>query len=531
MSQYFRLLIVVVTTPVILFAGCAQMFNGNLNELVTETRLTELPVDTELENYKYDSLAENAQSLRKLLESEAIDDDQTNTDSNPNDFVPEAQLVGHIEPIVQKPAIRLLPFLPEGQTDANVKNPIFHDLDSQPLAKSPVENKLVQMPPDKHVPPMPLHEKLVVGLVPVNKVRERETPATENSIPSTAPSLSFAKLPAIDGSKTELVAAGDDKLAPWMPPPFADSPKFESLDHLASDQTAKNNQAETAAVAIANEEFEANLKAHFEYVDQLVVQTMENKYAELIETRTEQAEPELLPWSDQLDKTIAALETEIKNKPETKIANEISDALKIMRSLEIMLNSNGQNAIANNEQLQQSWEHQIDALHTIIENSNSARPWASTASTALDQLNLATKPLRDAADLKLANSGFCRKVSGYGQYETFSTDQFKSNQPVLVYCEIENFTPTKTSEDGIEKFRTKISSSFWIKDSAGNIVQETDYPAVADYARNIRRDFFMHVPVQFADLQSGEYTLQLRVEDFGSGKTATLNQPLNFRIR
>ena len=126
---------------------------------------------------------------------------------------------------------------------------------------------------------------------------------------------------------------------------------------------------------------------------------------------------------------------------------------------------------------------------------------------------------------------FCKKITGYGQYTPFPKTEFHSDQKVLVYCEIENFAPLLETRDGVTNYQTQLSSSFWIKDADGHIVQQHDFPVVTDHARNLRRDFFMHLPVTLAQLKSGTYRLQVKVRDHGSGKSAELDQPLEFTIR
>jgi hypothetical protein len=152
------------------------------------------------------------------------------------------------------------------------------------------------------------------------------------------------------------------------------------------------------------------------------------------------------------------------------------------------------------------------------------------ASQALEHLQQAVHELQAIAELKLAFATFCNKIVGYGQYANYETNEFSPNQKVLVYCEIENFAPLLETKHGVTNYQTQLSSSFWIKDQAGLIVQQHDFPMVTDHARNLRRDFFMHLPVSFSDLPAGSYSLQIRVRDHGSGKTASLTSPLEFSI-
>jgi len=133
--------------------------------------------------------------------------------------------------------------------------------------------------------------------------------------------------------------------------------------------------------------------------------------------------------------------------------------------------------------------------------------------------------------LTISTAAFCSRVSGYGQYSPMNSLHFRSGQQTLVYCEIENYLPLAETVKDLTTYRTKIRSSISVINKDGQVVQKMEFPVVEDVARRFRQDFYMHLPVTIASLPEGDYSLQLTVEDLGSGKSANLDPPLSFSVR
>ena len=142
------------------------------------------------------------------------------------------------------------------------------------------------------------------------------------------------------------------------------------------------------------------------------------------------------------------------------------------------------------------------------------------------------EPAKPAVEetLKLVNANFCTSVSGYGQFDNFEQNRFGPNQHLLVYCEIENFKSSKEQDDSYVNFVTRLQGSYTILDAAGRQVDAYKFPVVEDVARNQRRDFYVHLPVQLSELAIGEYTLQVVIEDLHAQTSATLAKPLQFEV-
>jgi hypothetical protein len=133
--------------------------------------------------------------------------------------------------------------------------------------------------------------------------------------------------------------------------------------------------------------------------------------------------------------------------------------------------------------------------------------------------------------LQIANGALCTEVTGFGQFKPFRTSSFESGQRLLVYCEVDNYTSTLTVVDFENQFVTRLRGSYAIHDAENRVVQEADYPIVEDVARNQRRDFYMHFPIQLGDLQPGAYRIKLQIEDLNGNQTAALSTGMKFNVR
>ena len=134
--------------------------------------------------------------------------------------------------------------------------------------------------------------------------------------------------------------------------------------------------------------------------------------------------------------------------------------------------------------------------------------------------------------LTLTNAAFCTKISGFSQFTSFAANNFSGSQKTLLYCEVENQTSKQfTGLDGSLQFETVLLGSIVIYDANGKVVQTAKFPAIKDIARRQRHDFYVYFPVQFNDLTSGDYRLELSVEDVAGNETAVLQPLMSFSVR
>ena len=127
----------------------------------------------------------------------------------------------------------------------------------------------------------------------------------------------------------------------------------------------------------------------------------------------------------------------------------------------------------------------------------------------------ATARLSEASTLTVKNLAFCTEVSSYGVYQKFKADEFKANQPLLLYAEVENYKSDETAKG----FHTALRSSYQILDAQGRRVAENDLALTEEYCQNLRRDYFLRYFLSVPErIYAGKYTLQLTIVDTLSQK-------------
>ncbi len=158
---------------------------------------------------------------------------------------------------------------------------------------------------------------------------------------------------------------------------------------------------------------------------------------------------------------------------------------------------------------QEFWKHQVHGLGVFLDEQGAPVP-DRRARLALRELNQGLHHLAVASGLDVRNLAFCTQVFSFGNYVEFSPYEFRPNQEVLLYAEIENFA-AESRPDG---FETEMQGSYQIFDATGQRVAEHVFPAEKELCRNRRRDYFvpfrLYLPKRIAP---GPYTLQLTVED------------------
>lgn len=137
-----------------------------------------------------------------------------------------------------------------------------------------------------------------------------------------------------------------------------------------------------------------------------------------------------------------------------------------------------------------------------------------------DQALLAQQALTDWQDrqpVKIRQSLLCRKVRGYGVYETVEAQKLVAGKPhrVIVYAELEHFRSTVNGQGDHATHQVKLQQEISIyQQSDGFEVLKLAPVTIVDESHRRRRDFFV---VQMLDIPGrltvGQYTLKLRVTD------------------
>lgn len=526
---------------IVVFSGCAHFSGGNLLELVGDAG----PTKGEIDNYKFDPLHVNEKAIAitsNETELGNIEFDLTNEteNGNGNDFVGKLVLEkSKNEPSVIPHQIKESPEpFKTKQDEPTIKmSSSIHDRQESTQPIPPMSTSIESNSGTTNQNDPGKERGIIVGLQPVSEVPVSIFPDEIASLPKLGSELRISgETSSGDTLISERPKLPSELHAKFSSPSSDDRDTVPELDNLNSNLELQPTTTQLTTGATAESPNTDALEIP-KFVQELISSTMDPESVEIVSApirKPTNPSPESVEtratWSEQLDQTIDAFKLELNNDS-SKVRNiELSNGLQILRSLKRSLSETKHVSDESTPiELKQYWNHQIDALNAIMQGSDS--DWNSAATEALQHLNQAARPLRNSANLKLNSACFCRKVSGFGQYETFDELTFGPQHRVLVYCEIENFAPIENSSDQANPFQTKVSSSYTVTDESGVVVQEMNFPPVSDHARKIRTDFFMHIPVQFDGLSTGEYDLQIKVTDFGSGKTANLDQPLTFRIR
>lgn len=177
---------------------------------------------------------------------------------------------------------------------------------------------------------------------------------------------------------------------------------------------------------------------------------------------------------------------------------------------------------------QEFWTQVLWGMHNYFDLKGVPNHSERAAQT-ISQFNTAMLRLKERAPLELKHVSFCHQIEGFGEYNTYSRDEFTPGQRVLVYAEVGNFH-SELSAEGIYRTRLKSTLQFVSPEAPQQPVDVKVYPVTEDYCRNHRRDYFhsyvVEIPVRCV---RGSYVLQLVVEDELSGKVATY--PIPFVVR
>jgi hypothetical protein len=134
--------------------------------------------------------------------------------------------------------------------------------------------------------------------------------------------------------------------------------------------------------------------------------------------------------------------------------------------------------------------------------------------------------LRSQADLTIPAIALCRAVNGFGSYDPFDPARFAAgrDQPVIVYCEIANFTSHLNDR---QLWETRLTWDLTLYAENGMSVWSDKTETIADTARNQRRDFFVRKMITLpSTLPIGRYLLKCSIIDTQSNRVAEATAPL-----
>ncbi len=138
--------------------------------------------------------------------------------------------------------------------------------------------------------------------------------------------------------------------------------------------------------------------------------------------------------------------------------------------------------------------------------------------------------LRQQADLSVPTLALCRKVDGFGRYDPIDPPRFRAGQenPVIVYCEVENFA---SKLDDQKMWETQLTQEVTLFTDTGMLVWKDKTRDISDSCRNRRHDFFMYDLVRLpANLSIGRYILKVTCVDRTASRVAERTVPVEMVV-
>jgi NADH:ubiquinone oxidoreductase subunit E len=221
-------------------------------------------------------------------------------------------------------------------------------------------------------------------------------------------------------------------------------------------------------------------------------------------------------WHAAVHQAIAALDKQIREQPAADENLRIHQELTLrMLYASVRKADEAMQPIAGlsddeNEYYRNQWMAMIEA------SNPDAMPIRSRhMSLVMNSQRKATGHLAAASNLEIRSMAFCSDVERYGVITKFPRYQFKPDEEVLLYCEVENVSTTQVREG----FESQLQGSYEILDALGNRLVEQTLPMEPDVCQNVRRDYYMvyriFMPQQIA---AGNYKLRLTIEDVKARK-------------
>ncbi len=251
-----------------------------------------------------------------------------------------------------------------------------------------------------------------------------------------------------------------------------------------------------------------------------------------------QATPRQLTWQEQLQASIEMLDQQLQD-PAAARPEGMSQIRRHLLQLVAGTAQPGSFEINGMSDVERDyWQQQLTSIQVMLNGLPDEDPAASgqmvqrrRATAAVSHLDQAASQLARQATLQIENATFCTQVHGFGDV-TAAGRQFVANQPMLIYCEIENYglRPATPNQAGQQQFVAELRGQYVIIDSRNEVVQQHQFQSVQDTTHVRRKDFYMYFPLAIPELPPGRYRLQLSVEDLVGNKFSSARPDLEFTI-
>ena len=251
------------------------------------------------------------------------------------------------------------------------------------------------------------------------------------------------------------------------------------------------------------------------------------------------AGPRPLTWRDHVQGSIELLEATRQDADSSDAARALKEVRR--RLLEVAAGSaplEGIDLSGMSEPERQYWQQQLTSIQIMLNGLPDEEASASghlvtrrRATAAARHLEQAASQLASQATLQVLNVAFCTEVQGFGEF-TPAAPRFVPNQPVLIYCELQNYALRNADRqpDGPPAYAAELRGQYVIVDSDDRVVHQHGFQSVEDICQFRRKDFYMYFPISMPQLPPGSYRLQLSVEDLVGSKFASAEQEIDFSI-
>jgi len=145
---------------------------------------------------------------------------------------------------------------------------------------------------------------------------------------------------------------------------------------------------------------------------------------------------------------------------------------------------------------------------------------AQALSTGIES---AVTKLEDRVPLGINALELCRKINGFGSFETIDPKTLKAGRPVLVYCELAGLRYGQEGDEFVSRVSTRIEL---LRAGDGSKVWEIQGEA-EDRCRRRRRDSYVSTLVNVPEsIEPGDYSLRLTQTDEAAGASTSAELPV-----
>ncbi|MEQ1826528.1 MAG: hypothetical protein ABL921_11310 [Pirellula sp.] len=351
-----------------------------------------------------------------------------------------------------------------------------------------------------------------------------KTPPVDNRSASSEVNA-VANVPATEKKKTGVSVRLTDSVNESSQQPTlaeAESPKTASPN---TDTASSMNNAVAVADIGYNESGSKVVQASATAAGLPAVPSLANTLAKQPETPSQLASQ--ASWRQSIAQATEQLEKQIVETPASdeslRLSQEIT--LRLLYVAQRRLEDAARPIEMLSENEQEFIRHEMLALYEA--NNPDAMPVRSRHwTTVMNSQREATNYLAAASNIEVKSLAFCTEVERYGVITKFPKYQFRADEEVLLYCEIENVAAEKVRSG----YETQLQGSYEIIDAQGRKIADQLLPMEPEICQNHRRDYFivykLYMPQQIA---TGNYQMKLTIEDMKGRKFG--QSQIDFQIK